>query len=143
MTDDKQTGYEETSDRELKLFHELFTNDVTEYRKLLREAEIGLKTVQAELDRRALAAYWQAHPELLRVNVGDKVLVTEASFKVGDSDPVGSVNTVKSAYFRYHGQWGCMIKLDMTWGEVFRDLETVSDMRRAYLQAHPESEADR
>lgn len=36
-----------------------------------------LADLEAESERRAVAAYWQAHPELLRLEVGDKLLITE------------------------------------------------------------------
>lgn len=36
-----------------------------------------IAVIEAELACRRLAAYWEAHPELTRVAVGDRLLVTE------------------------------------------------------------------
>lgn len=46
------------------------------YGEVVKNLLAGVAEDQAELDRRALEAWWAAHPEQTRVNVGDKLLVT-------------------------------------------------------------------
>lgn len=51
-------------------------DQLAEYRRIISGLEEVIAIHQAEIDNRALKRYWREHPELLPVNVGDKLLVT-------------------------------------------------------------------
>lgn len=126
------TTLEDLTDNEL-------TVTIEHARSELARLEAEQARRQREQEARALAAYWAAYPHLVPLKDGDKVLVTRESEAMGDSDTVGSINTIKGDAFRLHGAWGYMIKLDASWGEVFRDISVVIDMRRAYLEIEKHS----
>lgn len=103
--------------------------DVDRYNELIAELE-------AELEARKLQAWRAAHPELAQVEEGDKILTTpEAIASGGLCDAVGSINTV-TKFLIYHGEYGALVHLDASWGEVFKSFEIISQMRSAYLASH-------
>jgi hypothetical protein len=94
---------------------------------------------QAELDRRELAAYWTAHPELLRLEVGDRLLVTEEGNLITDY-LIGSILVVDNFESLITGGFiGVSHDPDDGTGDIV-PVNTVVRMRAAYLEAH-ESEA--
>lgn len=143
MTDDKQTGYEylqQATDEQLTRWREDRQDRVRDLEREVKRlnGEISLHT--AELDRRAIDAYWQAHPEQTRVNVGDRLQITQDMVQEygGSMDNVGRIMTVKQLTIRQDG----LLNIDL--GTIARPtLDFVIQARRAYLVAHPESEADR
>lgn len=54
--------------------------------------------LQAELDRRALEAYWKDHPELLRLEVGDKIMMTQSKHKDLPYSVRGGIYAVGEVY---------------------------------------------
>ena len=96
-----------------------------------------IAAIQAEIARRELDAYWEAHPQLTRVAVGDKVVVTaEIVDKYGGgNEAVGKVITVRSINLEYADTTAVSfgVKSDVSIAEA-------SGMRSAYLAAHPENE---
>lgn len=52
--------------------------DLRDYTEMAREAREYIADLEADLERRKLDRYWEAHPGL-RLEVGDKLLVTQHS----------------------------------------------------------------
>lgn len=89
--------------------------------------------IQDEPDRRALDAYWAAHPDLIRLEVGDKLVITEAlkdlienwnGYKVGNIGTITSINPeIKTVY--------------VTWNDCQMSglyIGKAQQFRRAYLE---------
>ena len=130
-----EIDFESMNDTALKFLLDIQRVNLEDRKRAVAETEAMIKRAEAELARRELEAYWQANPTLTRVADGDKVLVTAESKSMGDSDPVGTVNTVKGKPFKFHNEVGFMVSLDGSWGEVFREIGVVIRMREAYLKA--------
>ena len=100
----------------------------------------GLKNVQAELDKRQLAAYFAAHPELVPVAVGDKLVVTEGVYRRKNdfTYPVGSVITIdRIDVFPDENEISVNVLGDL--GVWFLDWDEVDSMRRAWLASQQET----
>lgn len=113
-----------------------YERGIEETRKQLQHWESGLRNIQAELDRRALDAWWAAHPEQTRVNVGDVVLnptVAEYPSEIQSIDIEDETCVIK---------WWVYDKM-MNPHYWVVSMAKAQEYRRAYLQAHPESEDDR
>lgn len=108
------------------------------YRAAAQKADDLANQYQAVLGRRALEAYWAANPHLIRLEVGDKLAITqefidyiEAEVKQGYHYHVGDVWVVKDLYAKE-----CHIEKDEFMGrQVNLPLAYASDMRRAYLES--------
>jgi len=99
-----------------------------------------------EQDRRALAAYWKANPDLLPLAVGDKVTITEeyqayyrrTNPNQGIGTEVGEVYGIEEIHIK-NGE------IDYFSMEEFggrTPLYVVIGMRRAYLAAHANDESE-
>jgi len=51
--------------------------EIEALRKVIESKQAIVDECREELDRRALAAYWEAHPNETSLNAGDKVMVTD------------------------------------------------------------------
>jgi len=128
------SDFSKLSDGEISWALEFYQRELNALMERVRHFEKQKALAESELDRRTILDYWQANPTLTRVNDGDKVLVTAESKSMGDSDPIGTVNTVKGEPFKFHNELGFMVHLDGSWGDVFREIGVVSRMRAAYLE---------
>lgn len=138
---------EAATNEHLELQKTIATDAIAEHQQLVSEYQMIVRDIQIELDRRALAAYWEAHPDLVRVQVGDKVMLTPEAeldirtrsawsehsvrafckspfFTIDSIDPINGTATLQ------------FLHASMT----DFDLSVVSNMRRQYLRAHPEIE---
>lgn len=68
--------YTNWSDGDLRSTIGIIQMNIREFEEKIVLSREHMNEAQAELDRRALEAYWQAHPGL-QLAVGDKLLVTE------------------------------------------------------------------
>ena len=82
-----------------------------------------------ELDRRQLEAYWSAHPELMRVDVGDKLVATEES---SIRWPFNTTLEVESVHMKDNGEYRVWWKDADGWSGGMTT-EMASEFRRAYL----------
>ena len=111
----------------------------------LAEVDAAIVEYQAELDRRAVAAYWQAHPDLLRLEVGDKVLMTEAKHKNLPFRVRGGIYAVGYTYDIINVQLKdgtLIVEFSMLGQGVYTNaykqkatLEEAQSMRRAWLES--------
>lgn len=96
-----------------------------------------IDTIEAELARRQLAAYWLAHPELTAVAAGDKLLVT------------GEFMECKKGLYRVNPiEWNLGVQCVVVYVNIYEGavdfggastggvpLLTLVAMRRAYLES--------
>lgn len=127
----------------------LMANELIQKHEQELEAARNMKAgTQRELDRRALDAWWAAHPEQTRVNVGDRLLATDAFWALVEPNILNARNIWK------RGVWVTSVqpanervmignRKGSYSSSVGLNINFASRMRAAYLQAHPESEADR
>lgn len=107
--------------------------------KAIIETRATIAAMQAELDRRALEAFWEAHPGL-RLEVGDRLLFTPDSNRYFEANefleysipPIGRETTVGFMSL-FNGHLG----IDLEWVSYRVPLELVRGMRQAYLELHP------
>ena len=106
------------------------TQDWINFWKLsIEKAQSKCDELQSELDRRALAAYWLAHPELIPLNPNDQLLSDTIA---GYPTEIIKVNIEDNT---------CDVRwwvFDRTlnphyWTDV--PMKRVQDMRRAYLES--------
>lgn len=70
-----------------------YQEHITELQASLADDRRNIAAYQAELNRRAVAAYWTTHPDLEPVAVGDKLLTLE---RYADKMwPAGTITTVE------------------------------------------------
>ena len=101
--------------------------------------------IQAELDRRTLEDYWTAHPDLIRLEVGDKLQITEefhkhkievlgaevAQWDIDRHWPLGTIYKIRTVN-PLTGE-GHIQELDET-GGTSCPYRIMDKMRRAYLE---------
>lgn len=129
MSDTSKERIEKISDSDLQ--GEIDLNEIK--RKSLEQSLKWLNdednAYKAELTRRELDRFWAANPTLLRLEVGDKLLVTEEGwamfthrlgYKQGD---IGTIIGFKGEYA--HIQWHD--------GDSLINLDIASELRKAYL----------
>lgn len=133
-------------DYEAKAIKDIMRTTKAEIKEL--EAQLKRKCAivadcQNELDRRAIDAYWESHPELVRLEVGDKVVITE-EFQQLKIEQIG----YKEASWWFDSDWAIGAIHDIrdvspitNTGHIERDMGVTScpysvmvGMRRAYLQ---------
>lgn len=128
---------ENMNDKALEFLLDIQRVNLEDRKKAVAETEAMIKRAEAELERRALDAYWAAHPELTRVAVGDKVTITEEFLalrdmrrfwsdvpiiKVSHIDPIDGTVRIEDATYA---------PAQVTVGSI--PMPTVSRMRDAYL----------
>ncbi len=126
-------SYNQWSEYDLKLQIIRDNQDIGWAEDTIKDARKRLSDVQAELDRRQLAAFWQQHPELVPVAVGDKLLVTQEAYdsKVLFEFPMGSIISFdKVDIFDTHLSYNLHSHTGV-W--LFDSGEIVNNMRRTYL----------
>lgn len=92
---------EKASDLRLRQVIEWHTEQIKELQDSIKAAQSYINEYQVILDRRALESYWKAHPNLLRLEVGDEILLTPEYVEWYES------NT--GQYSRYHAGEICHI----------------------------------
>jgi len=127
------TDYQNSETKTLLDGIEWQSNLILELQGQIEKANHWKLKYQQEIDRRALEAYWREHPELIRFEVGDKLLVTKDSleyikhkqgYKIGDVVTVEDVDPYNDV---------CVV----SWPDndmAVPSIETSSHMRRAYLR---------
>lgn len=102
--------------------------------KSVENLKADLRQLEAESIRRDFSLYWDKHPDLTPVNLGDWVMVTpEIVAKYGGGEKaVGTTMTVKKLSI------DDMQNVQVDLGAfVWPAIEEVCSMRKAYLDAHP------
>ncbi len=69
-------NYKEFDDERLKIGILQLTENAEAYQKTVDQMRQRIADYQAELDNRAIEAYWQAHPDLTPVKAGDVLAIT-------------------------------------------------------------------
>lgn len=135
-------SYDGYSDSYIQKMIENQTKSIEQHQQSIDVLSSNVKEAQAELDRRTLEAYWTAHPDLTRVAVGDKLLVTEEYidyFRYGMRQQTwvtaGMLVTIETINKGYNAS--LYIEVNEFVGVI--PIELVHGMKSAYLQQHPEA----
>ncbi len=131
-----------TAEIEVTLAHE---NGVCgDLEEELNDVNRRIGELEAELARRQLAEYWKAHPELIPVNVGDKLMITQLFIddRQGRGGIEGWLNQNIVVCGIYVSDDDMQIALDgSTNGRITLSvgsvpISIVQEMRRAYLSKY-------
>lgn len=131
------------SDSRIQSTIDRWNDEIKEYEHYITTTRRHIAEFQQVLDRRALNAFWAANPHLLRLEVGDKLLVTTALFayrqrfggwpkREEDRLLHRDECEVVSIFIDDQGVW-CAIDIhgDQT-GNI--PMDVIQHMRRAYLE---------
>jgi len=139
-----QVNVNELNDKTLRYLLEADKEAYDHYMHMCADFKQRMLEIEAEIDRRAIEAYWIAHPDLPRLSEGDRLLITDSfvqnregrggvdiwrdaqdikviALHIDGSQPIASINGEKD-------------NRDIV-GVVSMPLDVVIDMRRAYLES--------
>lgn len=121
-------SYDGYSDTHIKGMIESQERSIQSHQQSIDISNGFIKEAQAELDRRALEAYWTQHPELTRVRVDDMLITLE---KYADETwPAGTITKVERIDIVNNT---CTSSSDpFTWRTGY--LHEACEERRAYLE---------
>ena len=133
MMDENYSSFKQLTDLALGMMLDYAKRERKAHEDAAQKCLDDQTAIQAEIDRRALAAYFDAHPELERLAINDEIAMPFDFMVKSVKAQIAKINLVDETIdIRYYvdDEHNPRYWVDM-------NMSRISDMRRAYLRDNP------